>query len=94
MSLTIEFTESALKQLRHLDKAQARRIVSFLNNRIVPCDDPRLLGKALVGNFSGLWRYRIGDFRVVAQIRDEKVVVVVVRVAHRKEVYECCTALN
>ncbi|NTV67911.1 MAG: type II toxin-antitoxin system RelE/ParE family toxin [Chlorobaculum sp.] len=85
MSWTIEFTASAEKELAKLDKSGAKRILKYLRERVSV--DPRASGKALKGDHSGLWRYRIGDYRVICDIYDETITVLVVRVGHRKEVY-------
>ena len=85
MVWTIEFLPAAAKELKALDRTVAARIVRTLEER--PATDPRALGGALVGDHAGLWRWRIGDYRVVARIEDERVTVLVVRVAHRREVY-------
>jgi len=66
---------------------QAARIVKTLEERIAPLDDPRTIDNALVGEHEGYWRWRIGDYRVVARVEDERITVLVVRVAHRQEVY-------
>jgi len=73
--------------LRKLDRQVAARIVKTLEERIASLDDPRQVGSALVGEHAGHWRWRIGDYRVVARIEDERITVLVVRVAHRREVY-------
>lgn len=87
MVWTIEFLPEAAKELKTLDRQVAARIVKTLETRIAPLDDPRMLGSALTGDHAGYWRWRIGDYRVVARIEDERVTVLVVRVAHRREVY-------
>ncbi len=87
MAWTIEFEPTALKELHKLGLEPKRRIARTLEQRIATLDDPRSLGTALVGEWSGYWRYRIGDYRVIARIEDERVVILVVRVAHRREVY-------
>lgn len=85
---TIELTESAANQLRRLDRPVARRIVRFLRERVATADDPRSLGAALKGDELGrFWKYRVGDYRVIAEIRDREIRVVVVRIGHRSEVY-------
>jgi mRNA interferase RelE/StbE len=81
----IELTGSAEKELAKLDKPVAKRIIKFLRERV--SIDPRATGKALKGDHSGLWRYRVGDYRVICEIYDEKISLLVVRVGHRKEVY-------
>ena len=75
------------KDLGTLGKTEVRRIIATLENRIAKLDDPRQLGRALSGDLSGYWRWRIGDYRVVARIEDERVTILVVRVGHRREVY-------
>lgn len=87
MAWAIEFLPAAAKELRALDRTVAARIVRTLEERIAASDDPRALGTPLVGEHTGLWRWRIGDYRVVARIEDERVTILVVRVAHRREVY-------
>lgn len=87
MAWTIEYAASAAKALRKLDRADAGRIVDYLDHHIAPLDDARNRGKALSGPLGGYWRYRIGDFRIVCDIQDAHFIVVVVRVAHRKAVY-------
>lgn len=87
MAWRIEFLPDAVKELKKLDRSVARRIITTLEERIATLDDPRTLGSALTGDHAGYWRWRIGDYRVVARIEDERVVIIVVRVAHRREVY-------
>ena len=83
----IEFQPQAAKDLRKLDRTAAARIIRTLEERIAPLDDPRTLGSVLVGEHAGYWRWRIGDYRVIARIEDERITILVVRVAHRREVY-------
>jgi len=83
----IEYDERAARELAKLDAQNARRIKKYLDERIATDDDPRRFGEALTDNLSGLWRYRIGDFRVIAEIQDERIVVLVVRVGHRSKIY-------
>ena len=87
MAWTIEFVPAAAKELKKLGRAEAGRIIATLESRIAALDDPRTLGSALTGDLGGLWRWRIGDYRVVARIVDERITILVVRVGHRREVY-------
>lgn len=87
MSYRIEFIEEALKSLRKTDSTGRKQILKYLSQVLVRVDDLRLLGKALTGNYSGLWRYRTGHFRIICKINDEKLVILVVKVALRKEIY-------
>jgi mRNA interferase RelE/StbE len=84
---TIEYTETSKGQLRKLDKQTARRILDFMDERIARLDDPRSTGKALTGPLGGFWRYRVGDCRVICEIKDGALRVLVVQIGHRREVY-------
>ena len=85
--MIIEYSANTRKQLKKLDNSVKKRILDYMDN-ISKLDDPRTRGKALVGNLSGLWRYRIGDYRLLCRIIDEKLVIIVVEIGHRKEVYD------
>ena len=87
MAWTIEYTQTARNQLKKLDRPVTRRIVGFLDERVATLNDPRTLGKALTGPLGTLWRYRIGDFRVICEIQHQAVRILVVRVGHRGEAY-------
>ena len=87
MAWTIDYTQTALNQLRKLDKQSARRILDFLDERVAQRDDPRSTGKALTGPLGGLWRYRVSDFRVICEIQDGELRVLVVELGNRREVY-------
>jgi mRNA interferase RelE/StbE len=84
---TIEFLPDAAKELKKLGRSEAARIIRTLEQRIAPLDDPRMLGAPLKGEHEAYWRWRIGDYRVIAKIEDARVLILVVRVAHRREVY-------
>lgn len=87
MVWTIDYTDTAKTQLRILDKQAARRILDFMDERIGGRDDPRSTAKALTGPLGGLWRYRVGDFRVICDIQDGALRVLVVQLGNRREVY-------
>lgn len=84
----LEFSKRADKQLAKMDPGVRRVIVSWLLKNIDGCEDPRAHGKGLVANHSGEWCYRIGDYRVLCEIRDEELVVLAIEVGHRRSVYE------
>lgn len=86
MAWRIEVDRDVLRAMKKMDKQVAKRITSKLRE-ISQLEDPRSTGKALVGNMAGLWRYRVGDYRIVCDIEDEVLLVLVVDVAHRREVY-------
>jgi mRNA interferase RelE/StbE len=87
LAWTIEYAETAKKQLRKLDRLAARRILDFMDERVAESDDPRGIGKALKGPLGDLWRYRVGDFRVICEIQDGVLTVLVLQVSNRREVY-------
>lgn len=86
MAWRIDLSDTAKKQLSKIGRTEAKRITAFLRERLELMDDPRQLGSALKGT-GNLWRYRVGDYRIVASIEDELVRVLVVRIGHRSEVY-------
>jgi mRNA interferase RelE/StbE len=88
MAWKIELSPQALKNLTQLDQQVGRRILKFLHDRLAPLDDPRSIGEALRGSRLGeFWKYRVGDYRVIASIEDGQVVVFVLRIGNRREVY-------
>ena len=87
MAWTVEYTDTAKGQLRKLDKQVARRIVDFMDERIAALEDPRSTGKALTGPLGAFWRYRVGDCRVICDIQDGALRVLVVQVGNRREIY-------
>ena len=87
MNWTIEYTASALSQLRKLDKQMARRIVNYMNERVAGLEDPRNQATALTGPLGELWRYRVGNCRVICDIKGDTYCVLVVRAGSRDKVY-------
>ena len=88
MAYNVELSESADRELGKLDAQQAKRILKFLQERVARLDNPRSIGKALHGSRLGeFWKYRVGDYRLICKIEDDRLVVLVLRVGHRKEIY-------
>ena len=87
MAWTVEVSDYAEKQLRKLDKPVQKRLLDWLEVRNESCKNPRHFGEALRGELAGLWRYRIGDFRVICEIQDQQLVVLALAVGHRREIY-------
>ena len=87
MVWTIDYTDTAKSQLRKLDKQSAKRILDYMDERVSSRDDPRMAGKALTGPLGGLWRYRVGDFRVICEIQDGALRILVVQLGNRSDVY-------
>ncbi|MCK0538882.1 type II toxin-antitoxin system RelE/ParE family toxin [Alcanivorax sp. CY1518] len=89
LAWTIEYEAKAAKQLRKLDKSTARQIRDYLHGRVAERADPRALGKVLIGDrLGGYWRYRVGDYRLICEIQDDRLVVLVLKVGHRRQIYD------
>jgi len=87
LAWNVEFLDTAKRQLRKIDKTWQAAILDYLEDEIAPLQDPRSRGKALVGDKQGLWRYRVGDYRILCEIRDTELVITAVAIGHRREVY-------
>jgi mRNA interferase RelE/StbE len=87
LAWTIDYADTAKTQLRKLDKQTARHILDYMDERVANLENPRSAGKALTGPLGGLWRYRVGDCRVICDIQDGALRVLVVQVGNRREVY-------
>ena len=88
MAYNVELSESAERELDKLDASQAKRILKFLHQRVAKLDDPRSIGEALHGSRLGeFWKYRVGDYRLTCKIEDDRLVVLVLRIGDRKEIY-------
>ncbi|MBQ3537169.1 MAG: type II toxin-antitoxin system RelE/ParE family toxin [Clostridia bacterium] len=87
MKYKVEFTERALKDLKKMDRHTASLILGWTRKNLEGCDDPRLHGKALVADKKGQWRYRVGDYRILAEIEDDKIIILILNIGHRREVY-------
>jgi mRNA interferase RelE/StbE len=88
MSWVYRFDERALKELRKLGKQAQHEIIAYLDKRVAGDEDPRRFGKGLKADLAGLWRYRVGDYRILCQIKDGELLVLVVAVGHRRQVYD------
>lgn len=84
----VEFDEKAIKELRKLDGSIQKKILKYLRENIATDQDPERFGKALVADKKGLWRYRIEGYRIICRIEKEKVIVLVLALGHRKEIYD------
>ena len=88
MKYQVEFSKLALKQLKKMDKHTSSMIISYIKKKLVNTDNPRQHGKPLQGNQNDKWRYRVGNYRLLAKIQDEKVLITLVEIGHRKDVYK------
>ena len=87
MSWDYNVSEKAVKKLKKLDKTAVKRIFAFLDEKISRTEDPRQWGKQLKGELNNLWRYRVGDYRILCQLQDDVFIVLVVEAGHRKNIY-------
>ena len=83
MKYQVEYTKSAVKQLKKMDRKIAALILSYIEDKLVDCENPRAYGKALIGDKKEIWRYRVGDYRILAMIEDEVLIITVVEARHR-----------
>lgn len=88
MAWTIEYDSNTLRILKKLDRSVRKQIVEYMDNRIAAAEDPRDFGKPLGGDKSGLWRYRVRDYRILCKIEDLNLVVLVIEVGHRSTIYD------
>ena len=88
MIYKVEFTEKAKKFLKKTDKQTAKLITAWIRKNLENCENPRQHGKGLTANLSGQWRYRIGDYRVLAEIQDNRIIILVLEIGHRRDIYE------
>jgi mRNA interferase RelE/StbE len=88
MAWKIELSSQVDRELGKLDPQQSKRILKFLHERVAPLDTPRSIGQALKGSkLGGFWKYRVGDYRLICRIEDDRILILVLRVGHRREVY-------
>ena len=83
----IEWDSKALKEAKKLDKNARKKIINYLEKRVLAGQNPYQLGKPLKGNKAGIWRYRVGDYRILCKIEDEVLIILVIAVGHRKDIY-------
>ena len=84
----VEYTPKAVRQLAKLDKNTRKLIYAWIDKNLQNCENPRQHGKGLTANRSGQWRYRVGDYRLVADIQDDRVIILMLNIGHRKDVYK------
>ena len=83
----VEYTSKAIKSLRKLDTYTRNLILAWVEKNLEGCENPRIHGKGLVGDKVGQWRYRVGDYRLICEIEEEKLVILVLEIGHRREIY-------
>lgn len=88
MKYTVTYTPRAIKQLKNLDKHVQALLMGWIEKNLVGCTEPRRHGKPLTADRSGQWRYRIGDYRVIAELSDQTITILVLNIGHRREIYK------
>ncbi len=88
MQYRVELTDRVIKQLKKLDKHTSALIIGWIEKNLDGCENPRMHGKGLTANRTGQWRYRIGNYRLICEIKDEEVLILVLEVGHRREIYK------
>lgn len=84
---TLKYSERAIKQLKKLDKGTQKLILTWVGKNLENCDNPRIKGKGLTANRSGEWRYRVGNYRIICDIRDEELIILALSIARRRNIY-------
>ena len=87
MKYKVEYLPQVFKTLEKMDKFTKRIIIEWIEKHLVDCENPRIHGKPLSANRVGQWRYRVGDYRIIAQIEDDKLIILVIAIGHRRENY-------
>ena len=88
MSYKVEYSKTAKKQIKKMDQYTKIMIMNWINKNLVGCNDPREQGKALKGNSENQWRYRVGDYRLICDIVDDRLILLMLSIGHQKEVYK------
>lgn len=88
MSYKVEYSKTAKKQIKKMDQYTKIMIMNWINKNLVGCNDPREQDKALKGNLKNQWRYRVGDYRLICDIVDDRLILLMLSIGHRKEVYK------
>ena len=87
MKYKVEYLPQVFKTLEKMDKFTKRIIIEWIEKHLVDCENPRIYGKPLSANRVGQWRYRVGDYRIIAKIEDDKLIILVIAIGHRREIY-------
>jgi len=88
MKYQVHYTDTVIKTLKKLDRSIVALLMGYINKNLQDTENPRKMGKSLVGNHQGKWRYRVGDYRILCEITDDTITILVVAIGHRKDIYE------
>ena len=83
----VEFSKLALKQLQKLDRRTTALVLGWIRKNLEGCDNPRAHGKPLTDNHTGTWRYRVGDYRIISEIQEDRIVILILNIGHRRDIY-------
>lgn len=87
MIFKVEYSKGAHKQLKKMDPYTRTMLLSWITNNLVDCEEPFIHGKELTGNLKGQWRYRVGSYRIITEIQEDKLIILVLNIGHRKDIY-------
>ena len=88
MNYKVEYSKAAQKQIKKMDRYTQVMIMRWITKNLVGCTDPRAHGKELKGNLKNQWRYRVGHYRILYDIEDDKLIILVINIGHRREIYK------
>lgn len=88
MKYKVQFTKRAMKDLKKLDRSTSALILGWVRKNLENCENPRIHGKGLTANISGQWRYRVGDYRLLAEIEDNIITILILNIGHRSDIYK------
>ena len=88
MNYKVAFSKTSLKQLKKMDNYTRLMLINWIEKNLENCKDPFIHGKELKGNLKGQWRYRVGDYRILCEIENEKLIIQIINVGHRREIYK------
>ena len=87
MKYDVEYSKTAMNTIKKMDSSTSKLIRTWIEKNLINTENPRIKGKALTGDFKGLWSYRIGDYRILAEIQDDKIVILILDIGHRSKIY-------
>ena len=87
MKYNVEYSKTAMNTIKKMDSSTSKLIRTWIEKNLIDAENPRVKGKALTGDLKGLWRYRVGDYRILADIQDDKLVILILDIGHRSKIY-------
>ena len=87
MKYNVEYSKTDMNTIKKMDSSTSKLIRTWIEKNLIDTENPRVKGKALTGDLKGLWRYRVGDYRILADIQDDKIVILILDIGHRSKIY-------